>query len=193
MKMPHVDDETIVADAPVSALRCERKRYGSVEGLEDEELATPEEFERLLELAEWGPVLRLPVRQRSAIRPSYDEDGRLDWGAFGTVDFERYGPRYDREQREIEELREQRRDALIAVSIIRRRLPRAGFQVLKLLERGVIEMEHIESFDMYHLARFYLRAKRLADEIQRLEEKRWERRRRHYEQTFGELGAVGPR
>ena len=39
-----------------------RNPYGSVPGLDDEELATPEELERQVMLAEWGPVLALPVR-----------------------------------------------------------------------------------------------------------------------------------
>ncbi len=35
-------------------------KYGSVPGLDDEELADPEELERMVEWELWGPVLALP-------------------------------------------------------------------------------------------------------------------------------------
>jgi hypothetical protein len=67
--------------------------YGSVQDLDDDELADPDELERQVYLEEFGPILALPVRGRkSQFRPSVDETGVVDWGAFGTVDFERTMP-----------------------------------------------------------------------------------------------------
>jgi hypothetical protein len=83
MRNAYADAE--VDDAPVSAaLSMKKNRYGSVPGLDDEELASPEELERQVLLEEWGPVLALPVRgRRNPIQPVIDENGGLDWGAFG--------------------------------------------------------------------------------------------------------------
>ena len=78
MKMPNADEDCEVEDVPVSPRLCKerRNRYGSVPGLDDEELASPEELERQVFMEEWWPVLRLPVRHRkSPIRPTIDEDG----------------------------------------------------------------------------------------------------------------------
>ena len=85
-----LDEAYEVDGVPVSALlSMERKnRYGSVPGLDDEELADPAELEREVVLQEWGPVLSLPVQgSKSGIVPAVDESGGVDWGAFGTVDF----------------------------------------------------------------------------------------------------------
>ena len=80
---------------PESALlkREPKNRFGTVEGLDDSELADPDELERMVYRDELAPVLALPVSgDRCSLRPAVDEDGRLDWGAFGTVDFERMYP-----------------------------------------------------------------------------------------------------
>jgi hypothetical protein len=60
------EEECEVDDVPVSPLLAEERmnRYGSVPGLDDEELASPEELERQVFMQEWGPVLRLPERGR---------------------------------------------------------------------------------------------------------------------------------
>ena len=50
--------------------------YGGVPGLPDEELADPAELERQAFVADWGPILSLPVKSAdSGIRPEIDEDG----------------------------------------------------------------------------------------------------------------------
>ena len=144
-------------------------RYGSVPGLDDEELALPEELERQVFIEEWWPILRLPVRHRkSLIRPTIDEDGHIDWGAFATVDFERYSGGFDKARYKADKLREELRHVLIMMEIISRRLPKARTLVLRYVERGIIDLGHIESLDMYELARLDLRARRLQDEIRQL-------------------------
>lgn len=157
---------------PEPAWRCTEKRnpYGSVPGLDDDELADPDELERQVYLAEFGPVLALPVRgRRHGLQPSYDEHGRVDWGAFATVDFERSMPRPDRMRYKLEALREKRHDVLIIFSIIKRHVPgKAKYEVLEYLQQGVIGMEHIQDENMRALAQLWRRKLRLDDEIQRL-------------------------
>ena len=82
------EDEYEVEDVPVSPLLAgdRKSRYGSVPGLDDEELADPWELEKQAILADWGPILALPVRTgRGWIQPRLDEDFGVDFGAFGTV------------------------------------------------------------------------------------------------------------
>ena len=86
-----MDNETdlVMVEVPESALlrRDRGNRYGSVPGLDDSELADPDELERQVLRQEFGPVLALPVKGNgSSIRPVVDEAGGVDWGAFGTVD-----------------------------------------------------------------------------------------------------------
>ena len=65
-----------------------------------------------------------------------------------------------------DKLREQLKDLLIMISIVRDRLPgKAKYLVLKYLKMGIIKPEHIASPDMAALARLYLRARRLQSEI----------------------------
>jgi hypothetical protein len=68
-------------------------------------------------------------------------------------------------------LREELRDVLILLSVVRDRMPgRAKYQVLKYLQMGVIDFDHLEDEDMRTLARYFLRARRIEEEIRRLEE-----------------------
>jgi len=157
---------------PASPLLSEerRNRYGSVPGLDDDELADPDELERQVFIKEFGPILALPVRgRRYGLQPGYDEQGRVDWGAFATVDFERSMPQPDRMRYKLEALREKRHDVLIMFSIIKRHVPgKAKYEVLEYLQHGVIGMEHIQDENMRALAQLWRRKLRLDDEIQRL-------------------------
>lgn len=164
--------ENDIDGVPVSALLHEERRnkYGSVPGLEDDELAEPAELERQVYLQEWGPVLALPNRHEPrGIRPAVDEEGRPDWGAFGTVDFERTVPDFNRARYKADKLRDELENVLIMVSIVKRRLPgRAKYLVLKHLRMGLIELEHIVNDDMLMLAKLYLRAQRIQEQIAKL-------------------------
>jgi len=61
--------------------RCKGNRYGSVPGLDDSELADPDELERQVLMQEFGPVLALPIKaSRSVIRPEIDENGERRLG-----------------------------------------------------------------------------------------------------------------
>jgi hypothetical protein len=166
--------EHIVADVPVSALlHAERQnRYGSVPGLDDDELAEPAELERQVVLQEWGPILALPVRyEPRGVRPAIDEEGRVDWGAFGTVDFSRVRPDFDKARYKADKLREELRNVLIMFSIVKERLPgKAKYLVLKYLRMGVIDEEDIVSWDMWALAELDRRARYLQQRIDELRE-----------------------
>jgi len=173
MKQVIAYEEDEVEDVPVSALlSVERKnKYGSLPDLEDEELADPEELERLAVAEEWGPVLALPVKAgRGWVRPVADESS-VDFDAFASVDFQRTIPELDKARYKADKLKEQLSDLLILIGIVKDRLPgRAKHLVLKHLRMGVIDLDHIVNDDMLALARLYLRARRLQKEIAELRE-----------------------
>jgi len=176
-------------EVPESALlrREQGSKYGSVPGLDDSEMADPDELERQVFVQEFGPVLALPVKgDRSGIRPVVDESGGVDWGAFGTVDFERYRGGFDKVRYKADKLREQLKDLLILVSIVKERLPeKARYLVVKYMRMGIIGLEHIVNGDMLALARLCLRVERLRGEIKQLERVSKARRERQMERLFG--------
>jgi hypothetical protein len=176
-------------EVPESALlrRDRGNRYGSVPGLEDSELADPAELERQVWQQEFGPILALPVTaSRSCIRPEIDENGHIDWGAFGSVDFDRYTGGFDKARYKAEKLREQLKDVLILFSIVNDRMSNpAKYRVLKYLERGIIGFEHIVNDDMAALARLYLRARRMRQETDELRGASEQRREHRAEALWG--------
>ena len=184
-----MDNETsfIVYDdveVPGPVLKAEYdNRYGSVPGLDDSELADVDELERQVIFEELGPVLQLPVKSRSGwIKAVVDEAGGVDFGAFGTVDFERTVPEFDRVRYKADKLREQLKDLAIRMAIVRRRLPRkAVYLTVKYLKMGLLELDDIVNHDMWCLARLYLRACSLRAEISMLEHVSEARRQRKLE------------
>ena len=166
-------DETYqIYDTPGSALlkREHSNRYGSVPGLNDSELADPDELERQVLMQEFGPILALPIKtSKSSIRPEIDENGNVDWGAFGTIDFDRYSGGFDKARYKADILIEQRKDLLVRLGMVSERIKAEGKRlVLKYLEMDIIGFEHIVNEDMRILARLYLRARRLEREITEL-------------------------
>jgi hypothetical protein len=154
--------------------REQGNRYGSVEGLSDEELADPDELERMAYREEYGPILQLPVTERRhPFYGSIDEDGRVDFGAFGTVDFDRYRGEFDKVRYKVDKLKEQLKDLVIVLTILGERIPgRAKYKVLKYVRMGVLDIADIEDNEMYFFAEMYLRTVRLRQEIGRLQEVR---------------------
>jgi len=188
------EDETegtyqdVVVPESVLLKREQANRYGSVEGLDDDELADPDELERQVFREEWAPILALPEPRRSSIRPAVDETFGLDWGAFATVDFERQSGSFDRARYKAEKEREQLRDKLIMLSIVSDRLPgKAKYLVLKYLRMGIIELEHIVSDDMLALAKLHLQVRRKKAEIARLYEASQQRREQQRERLLERL------
>ena len=189
-----MDNETDLAmddgvEVPESVLlrRDRGPRYGRVPGLDDSELADPDELERQVFVQEFGPVLALPVRtNRGFLRSSVSEEGVVDWGAFGTVDFDRYTGGFDKARYKAEKVREQLKDVLILLSIVNDRIASpAKYLVLKYLRMDIIEFGHIVNEDVAALARLYLRAKRMRQEINELREASERRHRRRAEALWG--------
>jgi hypothetical protein len=176
-------------EVPESVLlkREQVNKYGSVPGLDDSELADPDELERQVYMQELGPVLALPVKGgKSWIEPVVDESGGVDWGAFGSVDFDRYRGGFDKVRYKADKLKEQKKDLLIIASIVKERLPqKASYLVMKYLKMGIIGLENIVNADMLALARLYLRIERLRGEIKQLERASEARRQRHMIRLFG--------
>ena len=159
-----------------------RNAYGGVTGLDDDELADPDELERQIFREEFGPVLALPTNGNvGGFRPAVDESGGIDWGAFATVDFERSMPKFDKARYKAEKLKERLRDVLIMFSIVTRRLPRAKSLVLKYVRMGIIELSHIVDDDMLALAKLHLEARQLQQQIRALRSVSWKKMRRELE------------
>ena len=168
-------------------LKLERTQgYGKVSGLDDEEMADPDELERQVVRAELEPLLLLPSQARhDGIRLAVDEDG-VAWGAFATVDFERGKQEFDGARYKAEKLREKLKDLVILMDIVRQRLPRkATAIILKYVRMGIIGLEHVMDFDMWALARMYMRARELRRQIKELEDVSFRRQRRHQEAWLG--------
>jgi len=166
--------------------RKRRAKYGSVPGLPDEELADPEELERVVMIEEWAPILMLPTKQKRGFRPGIDESGDVDWGAFGTVDFDRMRPKLDKLQYKADKLREELEDTLLMFSTVNDRIPgKAKYLVLKHLRLGILGLEHVLDFDMWRLGTHYLRARQLRQEIAELEEASQKRQERRMEAWLG--------
>lgn len=172
-------EEDIVV--PESALLSVQRGsgYGRVPGLEDDELADPAELERQAVLAEWGPILALPYRgYDGGIRPVIDEFGRLDWGAFGTWDYERLNGPFDKARYKADKLRETLQWALIMLGMVQERLSvQARLEVLARIRSGV-DLDDLEDPNEYAYARWYLRARRLRHQIRGLRTASWRRRQR---------------
>jgi hypothetical protein len=177
--------EDIVVPESVLLRRDKGNRYGSVPDLDDSELADPDELERQVMMQEFSPVLALPVKApKSGIRPEVDENGNLDWGAFGTVDFDRYSGGFDKARYKADILREQRKDLLVRLGMVSERIKAEGKRlILKYLEMDIIGFEHIDNEDMRILARLYLRARRLEREIAEL----WQSSERRRQQRAAAL------
>lgn len=180
------EDTCEVDDLPVSAiLKPLRNRgYGRVSGLAEEDLADPVELEKQVIRDDWAPILALPVKgQKSDIRPVIDESFGVDWGAFSTVDFDRYRPEFDKARYKAEKLKEELKDLVIRIGIVARRLPgRAKYLVLKYIKMTFIDLDHIDNADMLILAKLWLRADGLRREVYRLKKDSWERSQRQLEQ-----------
>jgi hypothetical protein len=152
-------------------------KYGHVPGLDDDELADPDELERQVYEAEFAPILALPVQKGyRGIRPDTDESGGVDWGAFGTVDFERLHP-FDKTASQVRRLKWRLTHVLIMLSIVKDRMPgNSKYLVLKYLRMGILCMDDIADEDMRFAAGWYMEARRLREEIRSLMEARQRRR-----------------
>lgn len=182
-------DGVVVPESPLR--RTQRPNpYGSVEGLPDEELADPDELERLYWIEEFAPVLALPEKKarRSWIRPNIDEDGRIEWGAFGTVDFDRYRPKFYKMLYKADWLAEEVANQCLMMETISARIRTvAKYKVIEYVKNGILDIGDIVDFDMYLLAERYMRTRRLIREIAELRKKSREKRQKQAEEFWESL------
>jgi len=182
-------DGVEVAESPL--LRAERSNpYGSVPGLDDEELLDAAELERLYIQQEFGPILALPEpkARKGWIRPNVDEDGKVGWGAFGTADFDRYRPNFDKRLYKADKLKEELSEQILTMEMISTRIKTlAKYKVIEYVYNGILGLDHISDFDMQCLARRYLRARRLQREIAELKEESRRKREERAEKFLASL------
>ena len=166
-------------EVPVSPLlkRQRSSRYGSIAELDDEELIEPAEIERMYLKSEFAPILALPVKTRTGwVRPNVDEDGTIELGAFGTVDFDKY-VQFDKALYKAEKLKEELFNERLMIEIVSSHIKTtAKYKVMKYVLKGILDVEDIVDVEMYCLARRCLRARRLQREIAELQERSKERR-----------------
>jgi len=166
-----VEDDIVVPES--SILRIERDDgYGSVPGLDDDELANPDELLKQVMLYEWQPILDLPAPEpRNLIRPTVDEFGNLDRGAFDSVDFHRLY-KFDKSRYKADKLQEELRDALIMFDMVKERVPvEARTRVIEYAQSGR-DIDDIDDFKMWSMARWFLRTRRIREEIRQLRTRR---------------------
>ena len=177
-------------EVPVSPLlkRQRSSRYGSVADLDDEELIEPAEIDRVFLREAFAPILALPVKsKKNGIKPNIDEDGSVDWGAFGTVDFDKY-VEFDKLRYKADKLREELFNERIMMEMLSERIKsRRKYKILEQAEAGLIDVEEISDFNMFCLAKRYVRAKRIQREIAALEKKSQERREDKAKKVLGSL------
>ena len=137
--MDQIDKSNTVYEGvvvPAAALRNQKRddKYGHVDGLSDEELADPDELERDVYKEMLWPILRLPQqRWECPIRPNMDEDGKVNWGAYGTVDFESYRPQFSKLRYKTTKLKERLTDLVMTCEMIRDRIQ--GLPVREVLKK----------------------------------------------------------
>jgi len=174
--------------APPAWIQAEKdSRYGSVFGIPEEELISPSELERAYLRDELGPILRLPVRGRkSSIKPSMDEDGRIDWGAFGTVDFETtYKPDIDKYQYKADMLKDEYHRVFCMVHMLKERIPgNVKYKLVALVRDGIIEADDINDWDTWQLAKQFMRCLNIKKQIKELENKSRQQRQKDSEKFW---------
>lgn len=163
---------------PESALlkRERSNKYGGVPDLDTDELAETDELERMVYKQEFGPVLALPVKGRkSGILPAIDEDGKVDWGAFASADFDT--PKFDKLGYKVDKMKERLKDLAIMLHIINDRIPgKTKYKLLRLVRDGIINVDDISDWDTWQFVKLFLDALWLKKQIEKLQEKSRQRR-----------------
>jgi hypothetical protein len=162
-------EDGVEVGAPVLLKRERPDRYGSVPGLDDSELANPDEIERCVLRAELEPVLLLPTRKSKGYSPVWDTHSDVSFNAFASMDFDRLRPEFNKARYKADKLDEQRRDVLMIFAMLNERVTKkVKYTLLKLVRIGRIEADQIKDWDMWQLARYYLRAYKLGQEVRKL-------------------------
>lgn len=171
---------------------CDRS-YGKIADLpEDEEpAADPDELERIYYKEVWGPIFQISKPKPAAYTPAWDYATSVDYDAFASADFERLMPAFDRARYKADKLKEQLKDLSILIGIINGRIPgKAKYKVLRCVRTGIIEADDIraDSWDMWQLAKLYVRALRLKKEIAELHNTSRQRKEQQFQRWLDLLG-----
>jgi len=180
--------EGVVVPESVLLRREKDERYGSVLDLPGEELASQNELERFVVQQEFGPILLLPKPKETRHNPAWDASQDPDFNAFLSEDFKRTQAKLDKLGYKTDKLKAERKDVLLMVAMLRARIPgRAKDQILKGVEMGILDPDDLDNWDMWQLAKLYLKSVWLRKEIKRLEQKRQAKKEEQLQKWFGHL------
>jgi hypothetical protein len=186
--------EGVVVPESVLLKQEKSSRYGGVPDLPDGELAGQDELERFVAQQEFGPVLLLPKPKADRYKPAWDASQDPDFNAFLSEDFKQSQPKFDKLGYKVDRLKDERKNVLLMVAMLRARI--SGMEkdsVLKYVDAGVIDADDIENWDMWQLAKLYLRSVRIRKEIKQLEEKRRARQEKRLQKWFDHLYSLPER
>lgn len=133
--------------------------FGSVPGLDDDELADYGELLRQVMTEQLGPLLDIPVKKRGRfVKPTIDENGHLDYGAFGTVDFEKMFP-FNKNLYKLDRLRDELKNILIMFDMVKEKVPEGERgEVVKYVYSGK-DIELIDDHYKWRMAYWLSRAR----------------------------------
>lgn len=162
-------DDIVVVESTVLKLEQDNT-YGTVPDLDIEELADPEELVQQVEIQEWCLISNLTVhRDTKPYQAIVDENGNLDLGAFGTVDFERIKPEFNKILYKLHKLQEELRIDIIMFNMLKDRVPvKARVAVIRFIQEGR-DIEDIDDWDMWRFACWYVRVRDLRRQIRNLQ------------------------
>jgi hypothetical protein len=166
---------------------------GTLKDLAEDELISQCEIERQIVKAGLGPVLLLPVKNRkNGYHRAWDYSEEIGFNAFGTVDFDRYRPEFDKARYKAGKLREQLRDLVIIIRIVHDRITGTAKhhlpKMLSLAKRNIIDPDDIEHWDSWQFVKMFMRALRIKKEILGLEEKSRQGKSKKYQKWLDSLG-----
>ena len=161
-------------------------KYGGVAGLSDEELASPQELERIYYRELWGPIL-LISKPKQAFNPAWD--CHSDTNVFATADFDRMMPEFDKLRYVRDKLRGQVKDLVILMRIVSERIRDIRkYKILRLVGKELLDADDIQHWDLWQLALMYKRALRIRENIDRLVAKSRQQKQEDYGKWLEGLG-----
>ena len=168
MKQVNTDVEEIdESELPVSGVvRVQRRTgYGTVADLDDETPADIGELQRISAYEMYGPVIALPGRGGRLGHVVLDANGEVDWEAIGPA-----GGRRRRAQPapsgRAGELRAELARVIGLIGLLKERVPgTAKYLVLKYVQMGILDAEHVTNHDLRQLAKLEAKARQLREQL----------------------------
>jgi hypothetical protein len=162
---------------------------GTLEDIPDEELADPDELERAYYRELWGPVFQISKPKSSSYNPVWDCHTDVDFNAFASVDFDRHRPAFDVTRYKADKLKSQLKDLVILIEMLNERVKdKAKYRILKYVRAGVINVDDINNWDMWLLAKLYMKTLGLRKQIIELCETSKHRREQRVQKWLASLG-----